>query len=127
MKFLVKIVAVLILSISTAYAGYYDTYNISSYHYKQFGTSDNANIGLYDSKYKLKGLLIFLSVDAAQLPDSSKDSNGLIRLYYTRSNLHDVIDLLRNESPIRINYWNGPEKYNSHIGTAKKELVGEGE
>ncbi len=126
MKSLLIITAILIASISTAYAGYYNSYKIASYHYKQFGTSGSANISLYDANRKQRGLLIFLAVDETQLPNSSKDANGLIRLYYTQSKLHDVIDLLRNESPISLNYWNGSEQ-NSHIGTAQRELVGEGE
>ncbi len=126
MKVLLMTVTVLLLSISTAFAGYYDTYKIASYHTKQFSTSGSANISLYDSKGKLKGLLIFYSKDVSELPSASKDMNGLVRLYYTSSNFHNVLDLIRNESPINLNYWHGSGT-NSHVGTASREAIGEGE
>ncbi len=126
MKKLSILTVMIFMSISLAFAGYYSSYAISSYHYKQFSTSGNANISLYDANNKQKGLLIFLAVDPSELPAASQDANGLVRLYYPSTRLHDVIDLLRNESPVALHYWHGSGQ-NSHIGTAKRELVGEGE
>jgi hypothetical protein len=121
----ILIATVSFANISVGHAQY-STYTVSSYSYAQFGTSDTASIDLYDSRNKQVGILIFMPVSADQLPLSSQDINGLVRLYYTIESLASVVDLLRNESPIRLRYWHGVAD-NSHIGTYKKERVGEGE
>ena len=72
------------------------------------------------------GILIFTPLTAEQLPSASMDSRGLVRLWYTIESLPYVVDLLRNESPISLSYWHGAGN-NSHIGTSKRETVGEGE
>ena len=104
----------------------YSTFAVNSYSYAQFSTSGTASIDLYDRRNKKVGILIFKPLSTEQLPLASMDSRGLVRLWYTIESLPYVVDLLRNESPISLNYWHGVED-NSHIGTSKKESVGEGE
>ncbi len=123
---LTAIILVLLLNIGTVFAGQYTTHTISSYRYDQFSTSGESSVDLYDSMRRLKGILIFLPLEASQLPNASKDSRGLIRLYYTTDSLKNVVDLLRNENPIVLRYWDGAGD-NSHIGTYFREITGEGE
>ncbi len=106
----------------------YDTTEITGYRYDQFSSSDVASVDLYTFRNRKFAILVFLPVDESQLPAADLGNDGVIRMYYTRSRLHDVIDQLRNESPLRLNYWLGnPSIDNSHIGTMTIESVGENE
>ena len=103
----------------------YKTYDVGRYSYAQFSTSGESSIDLFDRQGDKIGILIFLPVEPNLLPNAYQDSNdGLVRLYYVSTQLDSVIDLLRNESPIILNYWTSYGN-NSHIGTAKQEPVGE--
>ncbi|WP_395373185.1 hypothetical protein [Marinicella sp. W31] len=105
----------------------YKSYEVSRYSYAQFSTSGESSIDLFNRYGDQIGILIFLPVDPNLLPNASLDPNdGLVRLYYTASQLDSVIDLLRNESPIVLNYWVGFGN-NSHIGTRQHEPIGENE
>jgi hypothetical protein len=127
MKFIKKIhLTILCLLCFGVANAQYKSYKVATYSYAQFSTSGDSSIDLYDINRKKIGILIFLPLNATQLPDASQDSAGLVRLYYTDSQLQSVVDLLRNESPIILRYWMGSGN-NSHIGTASREIIGEGE
>lgn len=121
--------AALLLLLSTAAMAQYTSVNINGYRYAQFSSSDVASVDLYDSRNKLFAILIFLpDIDVEDLPDAEQGTDGVIRFYYRRERLSDVIDQLRNESPLRLNYWTGtPGVDNSHITTFSIEPPGEGE
>ena len=105
----------------------YMSIDIVDYQYAQFSSSDEASVDLYGTRGKLFGILIFLPVDKpGDLPAAAQGSDGVIRLYYKRERLHEVIDQLRNETPLELNYWIGAGGNNSHIRTMR-EPVGEGE
>ena len=118
----------LLFTFNYAQAAVYITSTITEYRYHQFSSSGNSNIQLYNWKGKKVGLLIFYPKDGYgyDLPAASRDGNGLVRLYYWSESYASVIDLLRNEAPIKLNYWTGSET-NSYIGTGSPEPVGEGE
>lgn len=116
----------LLLTFTNVSAGSYQTYKVASYSYAQFSTSGDSSIDLYDYNNKKIGILVFLPLEEDLLPNAAQDINGLVRLYYSHLSLSTVVDLLRNENPIVLRYWTGRGN-NSHIGTAKRELVGEGE
>ncbi len=120
------LVIALAMLMNSAMAADYETHKIETYNYAQFSSTGKSSIDLYDYDNNQVGILIFLPVEAAALPHAYQDSQGLSRLYYPSSSLASVVDLLRNESPIVLRFWNGSGN-NSHIGTAKRELVGEGE
>jgi len=129
MKILKHILTLCALLLATqAVHAQYVSKDITGYRYDQFSSSDVASIDLYTGRSTHFAILVFLPVDVSQLPSASLGSDGKYRLYYTRERLTDVIDQLRHESPLRMNYWTGhPSVDNSHIGTKSVELVGEGE
>ena len=105
----------------------YKSYDVNYYSYAQFSTSGEASIDLFDENENMIGILIFLPIDESLLPAAYQDPNdNLFRLYYTKSNLQTVVDLLRFESPIVLNYWL-PNGNNSHIASKELERVGEAE
>lgn len=117
----------LYLYCGAAYAQY-KSFEIADYQYAQFSSSDEASIDLYGLHGDLLGILIFLPVDqTSQLPQASQGSDGIIRFYYKRERLYHVIDQLRSEAPLELNYWVGAGGNNSHIRTLDREPVGEAE
>lgn len=114
------------LLVSQTAVAQYQTTAISGYRYDQFSSNDTASIDLYKGRGTHFAILVFLPVDANSLPAAELGSDGLVRMYYTRDRLADLIDQLRHESPLKLNYWTGPED-NSHLGTGSIEPVGEGE
>jgi len=104
----------------------YTTRDVTHYQYNAFSTADEASIDLYDGRKKV-GIAVFLPLPANQLPNPSlSSSDNLIRLYYPIERLRDIVDLVRNESPIVMRYWSGAGN-NSHIGVRWTEPVGEAE
>lgn len=61
----------------------------------------------------------------ASLPDNELDHNGHIRLSYMKEDYPNILDLLRNESPLFI--WINPDNKIGGIATDSTEPVGEGE
>lgn len=119
-------VLLLLMGCAASAQAQYDSFEIVEYRLEQFSTSDEASIALYDSRGNQYGLLIFLhETQASNLPPAAKGGNGIIRLYFIRERWDDVLDQLRNEAPVVLNYWTGPGN-NSHIATGW-EPVGEGE
>jgi len=114
-----------ILSPSFVYAQY-KSYPIGYYSYTQFSTSGESNIDLFDPFGDKIGILIFLPVSPNLLPAASQDNNGLVRLYYPDTQLNSIVDMLRHEFPISLNYWTGAGN-NSHVGTSSFEPAGENE
>ncbi len=116
-----------LMAFNSAHAAQYIMSNIATYRIAQFSSSGTAAIDLYDSKRRKIGILVFYpDSNLYDLPAASRDSNGLVRMYYAIESLPTVIDQLRNESPNKIAYWTGSGQ-NSHLLTSERELVGEGE
>ncbi len=127
MKFFLNCIIGFTLLVGHCVQAQYTTRPIANYSYSLFSAGDTASIDLYDSRAKQVGIAIFLPVSVDDLPPPTlSTSDGLIRLYYRIERLHDMVDLLRNESPLAIRYWNGPQN-NSHIGTYQIEPAGEAE
>ena len=59
------------------------------------------------------------------LPDNSLDVNGHIRLSFRKEDYPDIVDMLRNESPLFV--WINPDNNIGGIATDSTEPVGEGE
>lgn len=102
----------------------YTSVEIKRYVYKIFSSGNGGfNISLYDNA-KQVGLCIFQE-DTASLPPAIQDPRGIYRLYFKRSSFSFLVDLLRNEKPVYLHFWNGSEN-NSHL-SSDFEPVGEGE
>ncbi len=81
-----------------------------------------ASIDLFSPERELVAILVFLSVPESELPPAEKGAeDNIIRLYYTRDRLADVIDQLRNERRLTVNLWTGLEN-NSHLGSGKQRV-----
>lgn len=95
---------------------------IERYTYYLFSSrhEGEAIIFLYDDKATVVAEVIFCD-DADPLPDPIA-AHGKQLLYFRRSALHDVVDLLRNEGPIFLKQDNGTVA----LATGY-EPVGEGE
>jgi len=104
----------------------YASSEIKSYHYELFAKEGNpASINLNGADGKTFAIAIF-KPDSVNLPQQYQGSDGIYRVFYHRSGLSDVIDVLRNEKPVYFHYW-FPDGQNTHIGTSASEPVGEGE
>ena len=119
------IFALLALCCASTAQAYYTTKSVTHYQYSAFSTADEASVDLYDGGKKV-GIAVFLPKAAGQLPKASISTSGLIRIYYPIERLGDVVDLIRNESPVVVRYWHGTAP-NSHIGVRYAEPVGEAE
>ena len=86
------------------------------------GKGIRASIHLFDKDKKLVGNLSFVESGETIKKDAEKD--GKIEMYLPASQLTNVVDILRNERPIYID-WQEKLK-NAYLGTAQ-EPVGEGE
>jgi len=126
-KLIILIATLIWAALSAPVHAQYMSIDIVDYQYAQFSSSDEASVDLYGTRGQLFGILIFLPVDKpGDLPAAAQGIDGVIRLYYKRERLQGVIDQLRNETPLVLNYWIGAGGNNSHIGTMR-EPVGEGE
>jgi hypothetical protein len=92
-----------------------------TYHLFSSRTEDEVAIFLYDAATKVVGQVFFVADDEPLPPASHRD--GITALYFPRSSLVTVLDLLRNEGPIEL-CWAGP--FDTRLSTAL-EPVGEGE
>ena len=103
----------------------YTTIEIKSYRNALFSSGENsAKVSLYDSN-AANFATAYVRPDSETLPAAYQDSDGKYRLYYKRSGLADLIDMLRNEKPVYLHFWSGTEN-NTHIATGR-EPVGEAE
>lgn len=95
---------------------------IERYTYYLFGSraKGEAIIFLYDDKSTVAGEIVFCD-DAEPLPPAAAE-HGRQVLYFRRSALHDVVDLLRNEGPIYLKQDDGSVALSTGY-----EPVGEGE
>lgn len=122
------IVLILFLGLIAPAHAQYKSYEIGGYSYAQFSSSEIASIDLYGTRGDLFAILIFLPIeDPDDLPAAEEGVDGIFRLYYKRERLGSVIDQLRNESPLVLNFWAGSGGQNSHVATMDVEPVGEGE
>jgi len=103
----------------------YTTFEIKKYQYAMFSSGDGGTkVTLFD----IGGVNIataYFRPDSESLPGAYLDSRGIYRLYFRRSTLSDFIDLIRNESPVYLHFWNESGN-NTHISTGR-EPVGDGE
>lgn len=99
---------------------------IKKYLYYLFSSREDATpvLFLYDSRGTHVAYVYFRS-DAQSLPEAKQHSNGRYALYYRRSVLPELIDMLRNEKPIYL-LWVPEGTNNTRISTTK-ELIGEEE
>ena len=91
-----------------------------TYHLFSSRTEDDVAIFLYDAATKVVGQVFFVA-DDEPLPPASL-TEGVTALYFPRSSLATVLDLLRHEGPIELS-WAGP--FDTRLSTAL-EAVGEG-
>ena len=97
-----------------------DSYQVAIF--PQTGTP--AKINLYSSKSVFA--VVFLRPEGEALPKAYMDTrNGYQRIYYHRHALPELVDLLRNERPMYVHFWEGTGD-NTHIASGR-EPVGEGE
>jgi hypothetical protein len=68
---------------------------------------------------------VYFRGDAQPLPAACQFADGKYGLYYQRSALPEVIDMLRNEKPIYLHWV--PEGTNNTRLSTQVEMVGEGE
>jgi hypothetical protein len=96
---------------------------VAKYTYHLFSSRDEDRvvIFLYDEKSDVVGEVFFVGEDEPLPP--AQEANGKVALYFRRSQLMDVVDLLRNEGPIRLR-WAGP--FDTSLST-EYEPIGEGE
>ncbi len=103
----------------------YTTTEIKKYRCALMSNAENsAKVQLYnanDSNFAT----VYIRPDSEPHTVAFQDETGMTRLYYKRSNLQDLIDLLRNEKPVFLQFWTGAGD-NTHIGTGM-EPVGERE
>jgi hypothetical protein len=92
-----------------------------TYHLFSSRTSDDVVVFLYDDKADVIGQ-VFFAADDLPLPPAA-EAHGCVALYFTRSRLPEVLDMLRNEGPIELR-WAGP--LDSCLST-EFEPTGEGE
>ena len=103
----------------------YTTKTIKKYRCALFSSGDNlAKVSLYDSQNK-NFATVYFKADSKVLPKASQDASGKYRLYFKQSRLAALIDLLRNEKPIYLHFWQSSQN-NTHIATGR-EPIGEEE
>ena len=88
---------------------------------KGSGDGSRASIHLFDKGNRMIGHISFKDNGLALNRD--KEENAVVSMDMPAANLTDVVDLLRNEGPIYID-WQSTLK-NAYLGTAQ-EPVGEG-
>ncbi len=98
---------------------------IKSYHIICYGgpqgyQTNRAQIALYDSKGKARAYLRFN--DPGMLFENDYERNGIIRMHLPTSMFENILDILRNESPVYIYFAQGRGFF-----TTSKEPVGENE
>jgi hypothetical protein len=102
------------------------TIQIDRYLYYLFSSREDATpvVMLYNASGAQIGFVYFRG-DTQPLPAAGQTADGKYQLYYRRSALADVIDMLRNEKPIYL-HWVPEGTNNSRLSTGV-EMVGEGE
>lgn len=103
----------------------YTSTRIDSYQVAIFAqTGTPAKINLYSGNTVFA--VVFLRPDGEALQRAYTDTEGgYQRIYYHRHALPELVDLLRNEEPAYVHFWEGAGD-NTHIATGQ-EPVGEGE
>ena len=99
------------------------TLEVTRYTYHLFSSRDEdaVVVFLYDDKDDVVGEAFFVG-DGGPLPPAA-DAGGRVALYFRRSQLPAVLDLLRNEGPIHLR-WGGA--FDTSLST-EYEPIGEGE
>lgn len=99
---------------------------IKKYLYYLFSSREDATpvLFLYGANNAHIGYVYFRS-DSQALPEARQYASGKYALYYRRSVLPELIDMLRNEKPIYL-HWVPEGTNNTRISTAP-EPVGEEE
>jgi hypothetical protein len=100
------------------------TVAVVKYTYHLFSSREDEDpvaIFLYDEKSDVVGEVFFVAEDKPLPP--AQEAQGRVSLHFRRSQLMDVLDLLRNEGPITLR-WAGP--FDTSLST-EYEPIGEGE
>jgi len=108
----------------------YTKIEIKGYNCALFSSAGNpAKVSLIDENKDYFATAYFRPENET-LPQAHIDSLGKYRLYFYRSYLHDLIDLLRNEKPLYLLFWDdgtgNTNANNTHISTSR-EPIGEAE
>lgn len=85
------------------------------------GEGVRAQIHLFDGQNKMVGSMHFLD-EGTPIPEDTNE--GMIRMSMHIDRVHSVVDLLRNEKPIFLEWQK--KLQNAYLGTSQ-EPVGEGE
>ena len=103
-----------------------ESINIKKYLYYLFSSREDASpvLFLYDDNNSHVAYVYFRG-GSQPLPEARQFANGRYALYYRRSTLPEIIDMLRNEKPIYL-HWVPEGTNNTRISTTP-ELVGEGD
>ena len=104
----------------------YSTTEIDKYRVALFPQDGSpAKVSLYDQPGN-NFATAYIRPEGETLTKAYKDpADGRIRMYFHRSDLPAIVDLLRHESPVYVHFWEGPGD-NTHIATGR-EPVGENE
>ena len=99
---------------------------IKKYLYYLFSSREDATpvMFLYDNNNSHVAYVYFRG-DSQPLPEAKQYSNGRYALYYRRSVLPELVDMMRNEKPIYLHWV--PEGTNNTRLSTTSEFVGEGE
>ena len=99
---------------------------LGKYLYYLFSSREDATpvMFLYDSN-NAHAAYVYFRGDSQPLPAAKQYSNGRYALYYRRSVLPELIDMLRNEKPIYLHWV--PEGTNNTRVSTTAELIGEEE
>ena len=99
-----------------------DVIEIKNYSYYLFASRINAApyIALYDANEKHVAYVQF-NTPSPDLKVSKKTSAGKYILYYDRAVFNEVLDLLRNESPIYL-HWSPESPNNTRLATTLEEI-----
>jgi hypothetical protein len=104
----------------------YTTIEIDKYRVAVFPqTGTPAKITFWNSSGN-RFAVAYLRPEGEELPEAYEDvDQGHYRLYFCRSVLPELVDLLRHEGPMFVHFWEGAGN-NTHIATGR-EPVGEDE
>ena len=99
---------------------------LKSYQYYTFSSRTSGSKGIITCKTdEDKTDHVHFIEGAASLPPARKMDDNQFLIYYSYSDMFNVVDMLRNESPVYLVYV--PEGNNNTRLSTGKEQVGEGE
>ncbi len=99
---------------------------IKSYQYYTFSSRNSGSKGVIACKTKEgKTVHVHFLEGASSLPPARKINDNQFMIYYSYSDMFNIVDMLRNESPVYLIHI--PEGNNNTRLSTDSEPVGEGE